>query len=69
MLNYHFVKHCRDTLLEAVSEKKCRPCKDERKKQFKLDYNNPLNCECRCESVDKILSRARNLHEDIERQL
>ena len=56
----------RDKLLAVVSEQICIPCTDERKQQYNLDYDSPLNCGCRCERVNAILTNAKKIDEDIE---
>ena len=52
----------RDKLLNMVSNSICKPCEDERKPLYKLNYENALNCECRCECVDKILEHVKKLN-------
>jgi hypothetical protein len=51
----------RDQLLWTVGHVICRNCTDPRSENLKLDYDNPLNCECRCEHVENILEKANNI--------
>ena len=57
----------RDHLLIAISERICKPCTDERKKKYTINYENPLLCGCRCDRVNEILEKARELDEDISK--
>ncbi|MCK5723924.1 MAG: hypothetical protein KAI84_15435 [Gammaproteobacteria bacterium] len=57
----------RDDLLKIVSEKLCISCTDPHKNNKKIDYINPLNCECRCERVDNIIEKASDLDNDIKK--
>jgi hypothetical protein len=50
-----------------VSEQICRPCVDERKKNLIVDYDNPLECGCRCDRVNNILEHARKINEDMKK--
>lgn len=56
----------RDKLLAELSKQICRPCTDERKKYGTLDYDNPLNCDCQCERVGKILKSVRIIDENLK---
>ena len=55
-----------DYLLHQV-KKICLRCTDPRKARATLDYDNPLNCGCRCERIDVILYRARKLDNKIRK--
>lgn len=60
-------KSWRDQLLMAVSENICRSCTDERKKLYTINYDNPLECGCRCERVNAILEKAEQIDMDIKK--
>ena len=64
--NVEFYKNCRDEFLRAVSDEICRTCNKPQKNIKEIDYINPLNCECRCERVEKILVIASNIDTDIK---
>lgn len=63
--NREQLQRWRDKILHGVAEHVCRPCSDPIKKNAELDYDNPLNCGCHCERVEKILSRAADIDADI----
>lgn len=67
MKNNDIYKSWRDKLLSLVSKQICIPCTDERKEQYILNYDNPLDCGCRCDRVENILANARKIDEDIEK--
>lgn len=56
----------RDKLLSVVSKQLCMPCTDKRKEQYIIDYNNPLNCDCHCDSVNSIIAQARKIDKYIK---
>ena len=56
----------RDDFLKIISGNICRPCTDPRKQKATLDYENPLNCGCRCDRVESMLITASNLDTDIK---
>ncbi|RDH82493.1 MAG: hypothetical protein DIZ80_09405 [endosymbiont of Galathealinum brachiosum] len=60
-------KSWRDKLLLYISEEVCRPCTDERKKQYTLNFDNPLLCGCRCNRVEGILENSKVIDEDIKK--
>ena len=57
----------RDRLLSAVAERICNPCTDKRKEQYNMNFDNPLECGCRCERVETILAYAEKIDDDIEK--
>ena len=67
MRNDDIYKSWRDKLLAVAGEQICQPCTDGRKKQFNLNYDNPLLCGCRCERMEVILESARKIDEDLEK--
>lgn len=54
------------TLLANIAEKVCAPCDDERKKKHLINMENPLLCGCSCEKVEKVISSARNILDDLK---
>lgn len=66
MKEINIYKSWRDKLLSEISEQICKPCIDERKKQYSLNYDNPLVCGCSCNRVEGILDNARRIDEDIK---
>lgn len=67
MENIDLYKTWRDKLLAEVSKYICSPCTDKRKKQYNLDYKNPLNCGCRCEHVEIIIMNAKEIDDKIKK--
>ena len=67
MKNNNIYKSWRDKLLLKVSENICMPCTDKRKEQYNINYDNPIDCGCRCDRVNRILENVRFIDEDIER--
>ena len=65
--NIEFYKNSRDDFLRTVSDKFCRTCNESQKNKKKINYINPLDCECRCERVEKILAIAANIDTDIKK--
>ena len=61
----NFIKS-RDEFLNVISEVNCKTCNDPRKKEFNIDHENPLNCECRCERVEKLLAISYDLDRTIK---
>ena len=53
--NIQFYQDSRDNLFNAIGQDICKECTDPQKVEIKIDYINPLNCECRCERVKDIL--------------
>lgn len=58
-------KDSRDNFLKAISVDICKICTDPQKAKMKIDYVNPLNCECRCERVENLLITVSNLDVEI----
>lgn len=54
----------RDLLLQQVKGI-CMECTDPRKEKAKLDFDNPLNCGCRCERVEGVLTRVEEIDKDL----
>lgn len=67
MKNENIYKSWRDKLLLTLSEEICKPCTDEQKQQYALNFDNPLVCGCRCNRVEGILDDARKIDEDIKK--
>ena len=61
----NFIKS-RDEFLNVISEAYCKTCNDPGKNELNIDYENPLNCECRCERVEKLLAISYDLDRTIE---
>lgn len=55
----------RDSLLKMIGENICQKCTDPRKKNITINIEDPLNCECRCERVNDVLSSAAKIDHDI----
>ena len=56
----------RDMLIKSAGNI-CKECDDPRKERAILDFDNPLNCSCRCHRVEEILSRAAKIDAYIKR--
>ena len=67
--NVEFYKNSRDEFLRTVSDKICRTCDEPQKNKNKIDYINPLKCECRCKRVEKILAIAADIDVDIKKYI
>lgn len=67
MKNINIYKSWRDKLLLAVSKEICMPCAGERKEQYILNYDNPLNCGCNCVRVESILANVREINGEVEK--
>jgi hypothetical protein len=59
--NIKFYQDSRDNLFNAIGQDICKECSEPQKAEIKIDYINPLNCECRCERVKDILIIAEEL--------
>lgn len=59
--NINFYKDSRDSLFKAIGNDICMECTEPQKAKMKIDYINPLKCECRCERVKDILTIAEEL--------
>jgi|GEM_PF-1315027 len=57
MASHDTLEFLRSRLIKDISQLLCRPCTDARKKQFVLNYESPLLCECRCETVEPLIAR------------
>ncbi len=53
----------RAQLVKEVAQIVCRPCTDPRMYNFELNFEDPIACECRCQTVELMLERITN---DIE---
>lgn len=56
----------RDEFFKVVTEELCKKCTDPRKDKQTINYDDPLNCKCRCDRVENLLIRAANLDSDIK---
>ena len=56
----------RDDILKIVSEDICKICTDPQKNKMAINYEDPLNCECRCNRVNNVLICASNIDSDIK---
>ena len=57
----------RDKILQGVANNICQPCTEPTKENASLNYDNPLNCGCRCDDVDYILSMVVAMDADIKK--
>jgi len=64
--NHNFYIKSRDDFLKKVSKDYCKTCTAMKKAKLNIDYANPLNCECRCERVERILVIASTLDNEIK---
>ena len=44
-------------VVHDIAETICRPCTDPRRLKYDLNYENPVECGCRCKTVDRLLLR------------
>ena len=56
----------RDDFLNIIGEETCKECADPRKEGKNINYENPLDCECRCHRVEKMLTAAANIDAEIK---
>ncbi len=61
----HYERYLRQLLL-AVSEGHCRPCTKPQKETMRVDYENPLDGECRCADVESLLNIAEQIAEHLK---
>jgi len=64
--NEHLYVSWRDSLLKMIGENICQKYTDPRKKNKSINIKDPLNCECRCERVNDVLSSAAKIDHDIK---
>lgn len=55
----------RDHFLNIIRDDKCKKCDDPRKKSVEINYENPLECGCRCEQVENLFTTVLNIEADI----
>ncbi len=55
-----------DKMFDIIVEGHCRKCERPQKKEFEINYDNPLRCGCRCDDVKEPLLRAGSISEAIE---
>lgn len=65
--NIQLFENCRDDFLKNISENICKTCTAEQKEKMKIDYINPLKCECHCERVENLLTIASNLDNEVKK--
>ena len=58
----HYERYLRQLLL-AVGEGHCRPCTKPQKETMRVNYENPLDGECRCADVESLLNIAEQITE------
>lgn len=59
----------RDDLLSIIKFRICKRCTDPQKNEKIDDCTDPVNCECRCDRVDSIISSAEQIDSDIKELL
>jgi hypothetical protein len=55
-----------EKMFDIVVEGHCRPCERPEREQHDLNFENPLECGCRCEKVEEPLFRAGAISEAID---
>ena len=55
-----------DLLIKSVRNI-CLNCTDPVKDEAIVNYDNPLNCECRCERINDIISKIEDIQADIKK--
>ncbi len=63
-----YFRNVSDELLRVVREKLCRPCVAQNLNEKDVDFDDPLNCRCRCARVEGILRHAREISANLERR-
>ncbi len=61
----HYERYLRQ-LLMAVSDGHCRPCAKPQKKTMRVNYENPLDSECRCADVESLLHIAEQIADHLK---
>jgi len=56
----------RDDFLKIIVDRWCKECTDPVKETKNIDYEKPLNCECRCPQVENMITTAQNIDADIK---
>lgn len=56
----------RDDFLKIVSEDFCKECVDPHKNTKTINYESPLECECRCDRIKNVLTTAIKLDTEIK---
>ena len=56
----------RDEFLKIIGKKICWECNDPCKDKMAINYEDPLNCECRCDRVNNLITTASVLDADIK---
>jgi len=60
-INEEFYRDLAEKMLRDVAEDFCRHCDKPIKTGGCLDFDNPLNCNCRCDAVKGVLEVAEEL--------
>ena len=57
----------RDDFLEIISNRFCKDCNKPQKARININYENPMECGCRCESIETLLTTAIALDAEIKK--
>lgn len=55
----------RDRLVKDITQLLCKRCSDPRSKGMQLNFDDPLQCPCRCATVEPLLQRLKDLDEQM----
>ena len=57
MASHGTLEFLRNRLVKDIADLLCRPCTDQRKTEYRINYEDPVACPCRCETIEPLIAR------------
>ena len=57
MASHDTLEFLRNRLVKDISQLVCKPCSDSRKDGLILNFDDPVACPCRCQTVEHLIAR------------